>query len=101
MAVLCWLLVWCFFYNISPDRIGQYSAYGAHYYLTSGEAKAFHEQYDNRLALLRSDQSDIVFEPYSVRPWFLIWKNISDDPMAEENQSIKAYYGKTSVIAGQ
>ncbi|MBQ6093846.1 MAG: hypothetical protein IJL09_00435 [Lachnospiraceae bacterium] len=101
VAVLCWLFVWCFFYKISPDRIGQYSAYGAHYYLTSGEAKAFHEQYDNRLALLRSDQSDIVFEPYSVRPWFLIWKDISDDPMAEENQSIKAYYGKTSVIAGQ
>ena len=43
----------------------------------------------------------VVFEPYSVRPWFLIWKDISGDPMAEENQSIKAYYGKTSVIAGQ
>ncbi|MBR4733283.1 MAG: hypothetical protein IK081_10990 [Lachnospiraceae bacterium] len=97
-VLICWFLVWCFFFKISPDRIGQYSAYGAHYYLTSGEAKTFHEEYEERLRLLHSEQADVVLKQYSIRPWFLGWKDLTDDPNAEENKAISTYYGKRSVI---
>ena len=97
-VLICWFLVWSFFFKISPDRIGQYSAYGAHYYLTSGEAKTFHEEYEERLRLLHSEQADVVLKQYSIRPWFLGWKDLTDDPNAEENKAISTYYGKRSVI---
>lgn len=97
-ALICWFLVWSFFFKISPDRIGQYSAYGAHYYVTSGEAKTFHDEYETRVQLLKSEQSDVVLKQYSIRPWFLGWRDLTDDPDAEENKAISTYYGKNSVI---
>ena len=93
-----WLLVWNFFFRIAPDKIGQYSAYGAHYYHTSGEARQFYSEYEERLQALRSSQEDIVFSAYTIRPWFLGWTDLTDDPYAEPNVAMSRYYGKRSIV---
>ena len=84
-------------FRIASDKIGQFSSYGAFYYLKSGEAKLFHTEYEGRVAQLKTPESDIVFRPYSIRPWFLIWTDLSSDPSAPENMELAYYYGKTSV----
>ena len=86
-----------FFFIKSPDKTGQYSTYGAYHYLADGEAKLFHVQYENRVRRLKTPETDVVLEPYSIRPWFLIWTDLSTDPNAPENLELAYYYGKSSV----
>ncbi len=81
----------------SPNKAGCYSAYGAYYYIHSGEAYNFHQEYLQRLELLKSDESDVVLEPYRYRPWFLCSGDLSENPDAEPNMAIAKWYGKKSV----
>ncbi len=96
-----WLLVWSFFLKIQPNPIGTYSAWGADYYLKTGQAAACHDEYLTRLAILKGSDADVVFEPYSVLPWFLGWRDIESDPNAEQNRFMARYYGKDSVRLGE
>lgn len=101
VIVICaipWIMAWNHFFRISPDPIGQYSAFGAKLYLESGQAQQFHAEYEQRIARLKSPGADVVFEPYSIKPWFLIWKDLSDNPNDEPNRFMSNYYGKESVV---
>lgn len=81
----------------SPNQAGHYASYGAYYYVHTGEAYNFHQEYLDRIELLQSDEADVVLKPYYWRPWFLIWNDLSEDASAEENQAITFWYGKNSV----
>ena len=95
------LAAWCcamfLTYHYSPNRAGHFSSYGAYYYLKTNEAKAFYNEYKLRLALLKTNEREIVFKPYTVKPWFLIWEDLSSDPSAQQNRCMAEYYGKSSV----
>jgi len=96
--IILWVGAYFFFYTNEIDPIGNYSVFGACYYLFNGEAKQFHDQYEERLEVLKnSEETDIVFEPYAVKPWFLINSDISSDAGEEPNAAIAKYYGKNSV----
>ncbi|MCM1185888.1 MAG: hypothetical protein NC345_05075 [Lachnospira sp.] len=82
----------------SPNQAGCYSSYGAYYYLHRKEAVRFYAEYRERLELLHSDEKDIVFAPYQCRPWFLCMGDLDENPDAEENQSVAAWYDKDSVV---
>lgn len=84
-------------FHLAPNQAGCYSSYGAYYYLDRGEAKQFYDAYKVRLELLYSDEKNIVFEPYPCRPWFLSMAELSEDPEAEENRSVAAWFGKSSI----
>ena len=97
-VIIVWMAAFFFFYTNEIDPIGSYSVFGACYYIFEGQAAEFHEQYEKRIEVLKnSDETDIVFEPYTVRPWFLINSDISTDPEAEQNVAMAKYYGKNSV----
>lgn len=96
-ALILWLALFALCFAFCKDRVGKYSSYGAYHYLADGEAKLFHAQYEARLAKLKTPEMDIRFEPYSVRPWFLIWQDLSEDPGDDQNREMAYYYGKTSV----
>lgn len=98
ICAIPWVMAWNYFFRISPDPIGQYSAFGAKFYLESGQAQQFHAEYERRIAQLKSPGADVVFEPYSIKPWFLIWKDLSDNPNDEPNRFMSNYYGKESVV---
>lgn len=96
--IILWVGAYFFFYTNEVDPIGSYSVFGAHYYLTTGQAEEFYEQYKERVEILNNDSiTDVVFEPYTVRPWFLINMDISTDAGAEPNVALAQYYGKNSV----
>lgn len=93
----CMLLI----FSQSSNPLGNYSAYGAYYYIHSGQAYNFRAQYMERTALLESDQTDLVLEPYRFKPWFLCIGDLSDNPDSEENRSLASWYGKNSIIVKQ
>jgi len=84
-------------FSVSPNKTGNYSAYGAYRYIHSGEAYNFYQQYMERVEVLKSDQQVIVFEPYGYRPWFLSSGELSEDPDAEQNRAVASWYDKESV----
>jgi len=97
--IIIWVGAFFFFYTNEVDPIGNYTVFGAVYYLSTGQAQEFHSEYEERLAMLKDDSiKDVVLEPYTVRPWFLINVDISADPNDEINVFIARYYGKNTVV---
>lgn len=81
----------------STNPIGDFTSWGAYYYIHTGEAYNFYTEYRERLKILRSDETDVVFESYRYKPWMLCLGEISEDPGAEENRAMADWYGKNSV----
>ncbi len=93
-----WLILWIFFFKIQPNPIGTYSAFGASFYLRSGQADRFRTEYLERVDTIRnSDTSDVILEPYSDMPWFLGWTDISTDPNEEANRFMSDFYHKNTI----
>ena len=84
-------------YGLSTNRAGTIAGFGAYYYVHSGEAFNFREQYLERVQVLKSEEKDVVFETYRFRPWMLCAGELSDDPEAEENRLVEEWYKKDSV----
>lgn len=84
-------------FHTAPNQAGCYSAYGAYYYIHTGEAYNFHQQYLERVEVLKSDVQDVLFEPYRFKPWFLCVDDLSEDPDNEANWAMAVWYGKNSV----
>lgn len=84
--------------NTAVNPIGDCSSWGAYYYIHTGEAYNFSSEYQERLKILRSDETNIVFEPYLYRPWMLCLGEVSPDADAEENRAMADWYGKSSIV---
>ena len=96
--IIAWVGAFFFFYTNEVNPIGNYTVFGAAYYLANGTAEQFYDEYEQRLEILKDDSiKDVVFEPYKARPWFLINKDIGTDPSDEENVFLAKYYNKNSV----
>lgn len=85
-------------FDAEPNQAGSFSSYGAYYYISTGEAYNFYQEYLNRVELLKSDREPVVLEPYVWRPWFLCMGDLSDNPEDESNMAFAAWYDKETVI---
>lgn len=85
-------------FHAEPNQAGSFSSYGAWYYIHSGEAYNFYQEYLNRLAVLKSDEETVVVEPYVWKPWFLCSWDLSDNPDDESNMALASWYDKEAVI---
>lgn len=88
-----------FIFSAAPNQAGCYSSYGAYYYVHSGEAYNFYQEYMERLDILKSDEKNVVFKCYSYTPWMICMGDLGSNPDAEENQAVAAWYDKDSVTA--
>lgn len=91
------IAAWVVFYT-EPNQAGSFSSYGAYYYVHTGEAYNFYQEYEERVRLLNSDSRQVVFRPYNWRPWFLCMGDLSDNPEDEANRSLAAWYDKDSIV---
>ncbi|MCX4305208.1 MAG: hypothetical protein OSJ69_05335 [Acetatifactor sp.] len=82
---------------LSRSQAGCYSSYGAYYFVHTGEAYNFYQEYKNRIDTIVNGGPDVVVKPYVYKPWFLFIKDLGEDPMMDENQSMAAWYGKNSI----
>ena len=88
------LVMLLFSFHITQDKIGAVSSFGAYYYIHTGEAYAFHEEFLERVNIIeRSGGGEVVVPEYAYKPWFLINRDISDDPTQEENRMMSEYFG--------
>ena len=90
--------VMLFIFAVAPNQAGCYSAYGAYYYIHTGEAYNFYQQYMERVEMLKSEEENIVFEPYRFRPWLLCINDLSGNPDNESNRVVAIWYGKDTVV---
>lgn len=86
---------------LSRSQAGCYSSYGAYYFVHTGEAYNFYQEYQARIETIKSGGPDVVVEPYIFKPWFLCIKELSENPNAEENMAMAMWYGKNSISCAQ
>ena len=84
-------------FRASSNQAGHYSSYGAYYYVHTGEAYNFHQEYLERVAILSGPEKDVQLPAYQFRPWFLCMGEISEDADNEANRSLAMWYHKDRV----
>ena len=84
-------------FRASPNQAGHYSSYGAYYYVHTGEAYNFHQEYLARVKRLSGNARNVHLQAYRFQPWFLCMGDISEDAGNEANRSLAMWYGKDSV----
>ncbi len=66
--------------------------------LASGEAKAYEQEYQERLRILEDDTiTDVVLEPYQNQPDMLYVGDLTGDAQDDTNQKAAQYFGKNTV----
>lgn len=68
-----------------------------YYYIHTGLAYNFYQEYLNRVETVKNGGPDVVVEPYSYMPWFLQTSDLGDSPDAENNSFMASWYGKNSI----
>lgn len=85
----------------ASNQAGNYSAYGAYYYIHTGEAYNFYHEYLARVEQLKGEEPDVAVKPYGFQPWFLCMGDWAEDPDNEVNRAVANWYGKDSVYVEQ
>lgn len=88
-------------FMLEKDQAGNYASYGAYYYIHTGEACAFHQEYLDRVETIKNGGSIVAVNAYYFRPWFLRVGDLSDDPQREENQAMARWYNKEAIYCGR
>lgn len=84
-------------FHTETNQAGSFSSYGAYYYIRTGEAYNFYQEYLGRVEVLKSDAMNVRFDPYVWKPWFLCRRDLSDNPDSSSNIALAAWYDKESV----
>lgn len=94
-GVLLMVLI-AFVINVE-GRLTNYSSYAAYVSLRAGEAVQFHQEYQERVEVLTSDESMVTIEAFTTKPYLLYFDDITTDVYDWRNQAIARWYGKERV----
>lgn len=92
-AYVIFLVFWT-----ESNQAGSFSSYGAYYYIHTGEAYNFYQEYLERVEILKRDESYVELTPYRWHPWLICIGDLSDNPEDESNRALAAWYGKDVVV---
>lgn len=84
-------------FALSDRQAADFSTYGAYYYVHTGEAYNFYQEYQNRVNAIENGGPEVALEPYFWKPSFLCIGDLSTDPNAAQNKSVADWYGKEAV----
>ena len=93
--------IMCVVIAIEPDRSMNYASLTAIRDLVKGDAKQYHDEYKERVELLKTSDKQVILHPYTVRPWALMETDLTEDPSNGANRAIAGWYHKDSVICIQ
>ena len=85
-------------FAIEPNQTAYYSSYGAYWYVHTGEAYEFYNEYLARVEAVTNGQDVVEVTPYHFAPLFLCSGDLSDDPWNEANQAMAKWYEKQAII---
>ncbi len=81
-----------------PNKGGVYTTYVSYYFVHTGEAYNYYQEYLERVELCELDTEDVIVRPYVYKPWVLCLGDLSSDPNYEPNKFMAAYFGKNSIV---
>ncbi len=81
-----------------PNKGGMYSSYCAYYFVHTGEAYNYYQEYLDRVEICESNEPDVIVRPYVFKPWLLCLGDLSGDPSYEPNYFMALYFGKNSIV---
>ncbi len=80
-------------------KTGAYTTFEAIGLLRSGEAKTYYRAAESRLVILEDPNIlDAELQPYPCTPFLIYHGDVTTDPKHYVNESVAAFYGKTSVV---
>ena len=85
-------------FHAEVNKAGSFSSFGAYYYIHTGEAYNFYQQYLERVEKLNGEEQRVGLSPYIWKPWFLYMGDLSENPDAEANRSLANWYDKEAVF---
>lgn len=85
-------------FAMESNQAGNYSSYGAYYWVHTGEANEFHKEYLARVDAIKNGGDVVTVPPYHFRPWFLCSGELTDNPNNEANSAMANWYGKAGII---
>ena len=72
------------------------------YSLRENEAKIYNEEWQERLAILNDENiKDVVFHPYSRKPYLLFFIDVTDDKTNWINEAYARYFNKNFVVLSE
>ncbi len=102
-----WKSTWCHYiivaimmiiiFAVEPNKGGIYSSYCAYYFVHTGEAYNYHQEYLQRVELCEGPEADVVVSPYVFKPWVLCLGDLSEDPNYEPNKFMAQFFYKNSI----
>lgn len=102
------LCVWWFYpivgavmlliFSSASNQAGNYSAYGAYYYVHTGEAYNFYHEYLERVEKLKGDEPNVEVQAYVFRPWFLCKGDWAESADGDVNRVVAIWYDKDTVV---
>lgn len=95
--ILTAFIMVCIF-ALEPNKGGVYSSYCAYYFVHTGEAYNYHQEYLQRVEICEGPQEDVVVNPYVFRPWLICPGDLSDDPCYEPNRFMANFFYKNSIV---
>ena len=84
-------------FALEPLQATNYSTFCAYWFVHTGEAKAFHDEYLVRIETIKNGGSVVVVPPYNFRNPLCV-DDLSEDPENGANRAIALWYGKEAVI---
>lgn len=84
-------------FALEPLQATNYSTFCAYWFVHTGEAAAFHDEYLARIDTIKNGGSVVVVTPYVFKNPLCVG-DLSEDPENEANCAIAAWYGKEAVI---
>lgn len=84
-------------FALEPNKGGVYSSYCAYYFVHTGEAYNYHQEYLERVEICESDEADVVVRPYHFKPWLLCLGDLSENPDYEPNRFMANFFYKNSI----
>ena len=91
----CLCILFCLIYL----KTGAYTSFEAIGLLRSGEAETYYQTAESRLKILEDPNIlDAELQPYPCTPYLIYHGDVTTDPAHYVNESVAAFYGKTSVV---
>lgn len=92
------VLVMLGIFAAEPNKGRAFTTYVSYYFVHTGEAYNYYQEYLERVELCESAETDVVLRPFVYKPWVLCLGDLTSDPDYEPNRFMADYFGKNSIV---
>lgn len=91
------MIVVCIGFHFDDNQAGHFSSYGAYYYVHTGEAANYYNEWQTRFEEIKNGGEVVELRPLVWRPHLLCLADISSNPEHGDNTPLASWYDKQAV----